>query len=673
MKKALLNHLKKSLIIILVLSMVLTNLTITVLAKDEPVENVYYEHLTADEKAVYNQMLECINKLVDDFEPVKKISADSIVTIEQAILNDHPEIFWYGQDVTFRGGLYRQVDEDNNLKEVRMAFNEYAKKDGELDEKTLVSNQKELADMTDEIIGPAKDMTDAEKELYLHNYLCNKLMYDYDNLAKGKVEVEKTGDQTLGYKYVNNTVLGVLSSGLAICDGYARTFQYLLNKAGVINYYVFGTGLSGENYEKSELHAWNVVYIKDEIAGDNLYNIDITWDDYIGEVQGWKKQIREENEWMNGLWAEGKDVPEEYQYVSTRLFSYISMGFFNVSQSVFVKTHKVDSDCAFVPHGIENDVFEYHFGKTRNEVIFSSFGGKVHCGKADEDDIGEQERVFMETGEYSLIKPGKFITSVDEYVAYSRKCLLEDNSCLMNEYIMIDGLDVIKKVIDPLDDSKKKEVQDFLMENIFRPVAECLGFNGLQVAISNTYWSTFDNDCFFCDIYQAMQPVKRKEVEKMATYLEWITEPTKTEYEYASALSTLGGKYKVHFNDGSSESVDVKASMVSGFNSYQPGTHILTVRHNSDVVAGNTLTYKVKIGPSNGQGPLRGDADGSGTVDSDDAIFVLMSTLFGDDYKPNQDIDFDGNGAVDSDDAIYLLMHTLFAEDYPLKNAGYTE
>lgn len=61
-----------------------------------------------------------------------------------------------------------------------------------------------------------------------------------------------------------------------------------------------------------------------------------------------------------------------------------------------------------------------------------------------------------------------------------------------------------------------------------------------------------------------------------------------------------------------------------------------------------------------------GDVNGDTIVDSDDAIYLLMYTVFSDDYPVNQDCDFDDNGIVDSDDAIYLLMHTVFSDDYPL-------
>ena len=63
-----------------------------------------------------------------------------------------------------------------------------------------------------------------------------------------------------------------------------------------------------------------------------------------------------------------------------------------------------------------------------------------------------------------------------------------------------------------------------------------------------------------------------------------------------------------------------------------------------------------------------GDTDGSGDVNSSDAIYLLYNVMFGEeDYPLSQRSDFDGNGIVNSSDAIYLLYSVMFGEeDYPL-------
>ena len=64
---------------------------------------------------------------------------------------------------------------------------------------------------------------------------------------------------------------------------------------------------------------------------------------------------------------------------------------------------------------------------------------------------------------------------------------------------------------------------------------------------------------------------------------------------------------------------------------------------------------------------IKGEIDGNGKIDSDDAIYLLRNTLFASLYPVVVDDDVDGNGEYNSDDAIHLLRHTLFPSMYPLK------
>ncbi len=73
----------------------------------------------------------------------------------------------------------------------------------------------------------------------------------------------------------NQTIQSVLLGHASVCAGYARTFQYLLNRAGIFCSYVEGQiGTTGEE------HAWNIVRI------DGVYAfVDPTWADpaYAGQ------------------------------------------------------------------------------------------------------------------------------------------------------------------------------------------------------------------------------------------------------------------------------------------------------------------------------------------------------------------------------------------------------
>lgn len=66
---------------------------------------------------------------------------------------------------------------------------------------------------------------------------------------------------------VDGTVYGGLVNGVAVCNGFSRSFQYLCQQAGIPCYFIEGTSIRGIP------HSWNMVLLN----GDWLY-VDATWD-----------------------------------------------------------------------------------------------------------------------------------------------------------------------------------------------------------------------------------------------------------------------------------------------------------------------------------------------------------------------------------------------------------
>ena len=103
----------------------------------------------------------------------------------------------------------------------------------------------------------------------------------------------------------------------------------------------------------------------------------------------------------------------------------------------------------------------------------------------------------------------------------------------------------------------------------------------------------------------------------------------------------------------------------------------------SDVSISCTVTAKMKDG--NAEVPvavtvvpgkveivnqIRGDMNADGMVNSDDAVYLLYYTMFGEFYPIKQNGDMDGNGKTDDYDAVYLLYHTMLPEQYPLDSVS---
>ena len=91
------------------------------------------------------------------------------------------------------------------------------------------------------------DMTEMQKVKTLHDWVCNNIVYDYDN----------TSD------YKNHNDASIFMNDSTVCEGYAKCYNLLLNAAGIESYYLL-----------SENHAWNIVKI-----GGHYFHSDTTWDD----------------------------------------------------------------------------------------------------------------------------------------------------------------------------------------------------------------------------------------------------------------------------------------------------------------------------------------------------------------------------------------------------------
>ena len=90
----------------------------------------------------------------------------------------------------------------------------------------------------------------------------------HDHLA-GVVSYEQVGDHQTAY--------GALVAHKAVCAGYAKAYQLLLNKAGIPCWYV--TGISYDPNGVQVAHAWNLVWLNGK-----CYYTDVTWDDQGSEL-----------------------------------------------------------------------------------------------------------------------------------------------------------------------------------------------------------------------------------------------------------------------------------------------------------------------------------------------------------------------------------------------------
>ena len=111
--------------------------------------------------------------------------------------------------------------------------------------------QAEAERVVDELI--TSNMSDYEVVKTLHDYLVTHCDYDY------RVDIGNM-------PFVSYQAEGALLKGTAVCGGYAKAFELLLDAAGIPNETI--TGYAGG------YHAWNLVQVDGQ-----WYHVDATWDD----------------------------------------------------------------------------------------------------------------------------------------------------------------------------------------------------------------------------------------------------------------------------------------------------------------------------------------------------------------------------------------------------------
>ncbi|HHU53647.1 MAG TPA: hypothetical protein GXZ43_06205 [Clostridiaceae bacterium] len=214
----------------------------------------YYSRLTATCQKAYDVLLSAIqnheNKVV-----VEGCTFSDIEKVTDAIEYDHPELFWY-KNFSMAGA------------EVNLFYGASAEE--------VVVLQKRIDEVVPKYLNDIDDSMSAyDVALRIHVKVIASVDYDTIALNKQKQEGGPVKDKI---DYLR-TICGVFLDGKAVCEGYARAVQYLLQKCGVECAEVAGY-IRKETGERGEAHAWNIL----KIDGD-YYHLDTTWDDSSNTVQ----------------------------------------------------------------------------------------------------------------------------------------------------------------------------------------------------------------------------------------------------------------------------------------------------------------------------------------------------------------------------------------------------
>lgn len=172
--------------------------------------------------------------------------ADYGLTIDQAVavwktyLDDKPLYYWLAKTATVidSGTIAVCVDEDYAQGSVRAQYNE------------------KLYRLIEKYDLLAQDESAYSVALAFHDKIISGIDYAYK---------DRNIPEDAAWAH---SIVGVFEGKGAVCEGYARAFQLLLNTRKIPN--IFVTGQS-----RNQNHAWNLV----EIDNGNWYWYDLTWDD----------------------------------------------------------------------------------------------------------------------------------------------------------------------------------------------------------------------------------------------------------------------------------------------------------------------------------------------------------------------------------------------------------
>ncbi len=216
-------------------------------------KEVYYRKiLNNDEKKIYDKVIEAII----DFKPSIELEvamegfqsqADYLQKIVDAVMLDHPELFYYGYPT------YTGVRNSNNI---NINFNYLINKN------EYNTNLNKIKKIIEEVKDKTKDLSEYDKIKYVYEYLGKHNNYGKINTVEGQ------------------TALSAFLSNLSpVCAGYSKASEILFNNIGVKSLLMRGD--LKDTLFTGDAHMWNLVKV-----GKFYYIYDVTQSSATKSISG---------------------------------------------------------------------------------------------------------------------------------------------------------------------------------------------------------------------------------------------------------------------------------------------------------------------------------------------------------------------------------------------------
>lgn len=207
-------------------------------------ENYYFNRLNKVQQNTYYAVKRGLQSLSSSFQ-IPRLEGKELTDIYFLLRLDCPEIFY---TVNFK---YRYYQESGNVEMIP----EYL-----FDKNKIKDHQKAMKARVEKLSRPAAKLSETEKLLYIHDFICQNVRYD-------KLK-----------KAYSHEIIGPLGQGVGVCEGIAKSVKILCDALGIWCI----VAISEANPEKNikYRHAWNVVRIQGQ-----YYHLDVTFDNTLSSPE----------------------------------------------------------------------------------------------------------------------------------------------------------------------------------------------------------------------------------------------------------------------------------------------------------------------------------------------------------------------------------------------------
>lgn len=208
-------------------------------------EEYYYSQMDKLQKNAYHAIKTGLAALETTFM-VPRLEGRELTDVFFKVRLDHPEIF-------YAVGFHYRFYPDSNYFEL---IPEYLFDNGKIKE-----HQKAMKARVEKLVRPAKQLSEWEKERYIHDFVCSNVRYD-------KLK-----------KPYSHEIIGPLGHGVGVCEGIAKTVKMLCDAMGI--WCIIAISEANPDKQIKYRHAWNVIRID-----GRLYQLDVTFDNSLshGEI-----------------------------------------------------------------------------------------------------------------------------------------------------------------------------------------------------------------------------------------------------------------------------------------------------------------------------------------------------------------------------------------------------